>query len=90
MEFTFELSWPALIFFMTIIGILIDKKEPKKINNIEIANSQKTVKEYHEYIEKFLKETIEVNQNLSTENESLKKRVHSMETRSMNNKMVKK
>lgn len=83
MEFTFELSWAALFLLMIAFGMVIEKKEPKKINDVEVDNSLRTVKEYHQYIEKFLKESINSNQNLATENETLKKRVHTMETRSM-------
>jgi len=82
MEFTFELSWAALFLLMIAFGMVIEKKEPKKINDVEVDNSLRTVKEYHQYIEKFLKESINSNQNLATENETLKKRVHTMETRS--------
>ena len=82
MEFTFELSWAALFLLMIAFGMVIEKKEPKKINDVEVDNSLRTVKEYHQYIEKFLKESVNSNQNLATENETLKKRVHTMETRS--------
>ena len=82
MEFTFELSWPALFLIMIAIGMVIEKKETKKVNNIDVDNSLRTVKEYHQYIEKFLNDSVKSNQSLATENETLKKRVHTMETRS--------
>ena len=82
MEFTFELSWPALFLIIIAIGMVIDNKESKKIKKVELDNSLRTVKEYHQYIEKFLNDSVKSNQSLATENETLKKRVHTMETRS--------
>ena len=85
MEFTFEISWPALFLILVVIGLVMDTKEKKeeKINKIETDNVIKTFEEYHMFFKDFMKKNIDSNRKLGEENKNLKQRIHKMETRSM-------
>jgi flagellar biosynthesis protein FliP len=85
MEFTFEISWPALFLIFFVVGLVIDKKDkkPEKINNIESDNALKTFEEYHIFFKDFMKKNIESNKKLNEDNKNLKQRIHTMQTRSM-------
>ena len=85
MEFTFEISWPALFLIMIAIGMVIDTKEKKaeKINQIESDNIVKRFEEYHVFFKDFIKKNIDSNRKLNEENKNLKQRLHTMQTRSM-------
>ena len=85
MEFTFEISWPALFLILVVIGMVMDTKEKKekKINKIETDNVIKTFEEYHMFFKDFMKKNIDSNRKLGEENKNLKQRIHKMETRSM-------
>ena len=89
MEFTFDISWPALFLILFAIGLVIDKKDkkPKKINNIESDNILKTFEEYHDFFKDFIKKNIDSNRKLGEENKNLKQRLHTMQTRSMTTKI---
>jgi hypothetical protein len=88
MEFTFEISWPALFLIFFVVGLVIDKKDkkPEKINNIESNNVLKTFDEYHIFFKDFMEKNIESNRKLNEDNKNLKQRIHTMQTRSMTNK----
>ena len=85
MEFTFEISWPALFLILVVIGMVMDTKEKKeeKINKIETDNVIKTFEEYHTFFKDFMKKNIDSNRKLGEENKNLKQRIHKMETRSI-------
>ena len=86
MEFTLDISWPALFLIFVVIGLIIDPKDNKKsktMNKFETEKALDVLKEYQKYFEEFLTKNIESNKKLTEENKKLRERIHNMQTRSM-------
>ena len=86
MEFTLDISWPALFLIFVVIGLIIDPKDNKKsktMNKFETEKALDVLKEYQKYFEEFLTKNIESNKKLTEENKKLQERIHTMQTRSM-------